>query len=522
MRMACSASAIAVVVAVLVPVEVANAQATTRNVGVTLLRADSAYTRGDYRLARVLYAEVVATDSAQSRAVYRLAQLDASESRALALYRRYIALEPDDPWGHMAEGDLLARMGRWDEGLVAYAGASAVAPGERDVALGRARLLEKAGRPHVAADELAAWTTRHADDGEAWDLLGRSLMRSGRPRAAAPAFERAARLNVRGAAGRLHSARAAAAAAVTPMAASLGDSDGNRTTSVGGSVDIMSADGVRVGAGLQHQQVSNGVEEVQGADLEARMLAALAPGVSLALQGGARRYGNSGSSWTTLHTVVRLRARTPRSGPSIDLRAERVPLGFSPLLITNRVTRTEARMTFEVPASALRFRGTARLGRLEAPGEPANGRGSLDGALVLPLGGGRIQPSVQYRQVGFQRTSAAGYFAPRRVESTEGGVYLDLGEDGPIALAADLGAGMQRVTEHRVPGGPGGPPRGGEPGAWSRMLRAWGQASLALGPARAWYVEVEAYDAPFAMEGAATAGHWRFLSVGTGLRWALR
>jgi predicted Zn-dependent protease len=91
----------------------------------------------------------------------------------------------------MAEGDLLARMGRWEEGLVAYAGASAMAPGERDVALGRARLLERAGRPDDAAAELAAWTTRHPDDGEAWDLLGRSWMRSGRPREAASAFENA-------------------------------------------------------------------------------------------------------------------------------------------------------------------------------------------------------------------------------------------------------------------------------------------------------------------------------------------
>jgi hypothetical protein len=291
---------------------------------------------------------------------------------------------------------------------------------------------------------------------------------------------------------------------------------------VGGSIDAMPADGIRIGAGLQHQQISNEVEDVEGTDLEARLLAALAPGVSLALQSGATRYTTVASPWTALHAAVRLRARTPRFGPSIDLRAERAPLGFSPLLITNRVTRTEARMTFEVPAAALRFRGTARLGRFEAPGEPANGRGSLEGALILPLGGGRIQPMVQYRQVGFQRTSAAGYFAPRRAESAEGGVYLDLGEDGPIALAADLGAGMQRVTEHRVPGGPGGPPRDGVPGPWSRMLRAWGQASLALGPSRAWYVEVEAYDAPFSLEGAAAAGNWRFLSVGTGLRWALR
>ena len=157
-----------------------------------LSRADSAWAADDRARARVLYGEALARDSTQSRAVFRLAQLETDHARALALFRRYIVLEPDDAWGHMAEGDLLARMGRVGEGLVAYAAAHSLAPDERDVALGRARLLERMGRPHEAADELTAWTTRHPDDGESWDLLGRLRSRSGRPKAAIDALERAA------------------------------------------------------------------------------------------------------------------------------------------------------------------------------------------------------------------------------------------------------------------------------------------------------------------------------------------
>jgi hypothetical protein len=70
---------------------------------------------------------------------------------------------------------------------------------------------------------------------------------------------------------------------------------------------------------------------------------------------------------------------------------------------------------------------------------------------------------------------------------------------------------MQRVTEH-----------GGLPGRWSPVWRAWALAALALGPSRSWFVEMEAYDAPFALDGVATADGWRFLSVSSGLRWALR
>jgi hypothetical protein len=78
-------------------------------------------------------------------------------------------------------------------------------------------------------------------------------------------------------------------------------------------------------------------------------------------------------------------------------------------------------------------------------------------------------------------------------------------------MSADVGGGMQRVTPH-----------GAVTGAWSRVWRAWGQAALALGPGRSWFVEIEAYDAPFALDGAAADGSWRFLSVTSGLRWVIR
>ena len=164
----------------------------------------------------------------------------------------------------------------------------------------------------------------------------------------------------------------------------------------------------------------------------------------------------------------------------------------------------------EVPVGAFRVRGGGRFGHLAAMGEPSNGRTGVEGAVVFPLGD-RLQPSIQYRAVGFQRASAAGYFAPRRAETVEGGMYLENGDEGPLSLSADLGAGVQRVTTHD-----------GAAGGWTRVWRAWSQAALAMGPSRFWYVEVEAYDSPFALDGVATTGTWRFLSVSSGVRWAIR
>src|SRR5688572_16774212 len=495
-----------------------HAQSARRLPVATMARADSAWSRGDRAGARVLYAEILASDSAASRAVFRLAQLDESEERALALYRRYIALEPGDAWGHMAEGDLLGRLGRVDDAVVAYAGANAVAPDERDVFIGRARLLDRAGRSLQAADELGAWLTRHPDDGEAWDLLGRARMRGGRPRVATDAFARAAKLGVRGAEGRLRSANAAAAPVVTPEWASLGDSDGNRTTRFGGTIDVAPVDGLRLGAGLRQEAIESDIEHVRGTSMLVRVAAVASPGVTFNAEAGAVRYGgsraehgppNESDSWATLQAGARLRARMQARGPAMDLRIERTALGFNPDLVSNQVTRTEVRAVIDVPVGVLRARGAGRFGRMAAAGESPNGRVSLEGALLMPLGG--VLPSVLYRVSGFDRPSTAGYFAPRRVETMETGAYLEAGEDGPLSLAADLGGGLQRITEHGAPAG-----------SWTRVWRAWAQGAVALGPSRSWSIEVEAYDSPFALEGASAAGSWRFLSVSTGLRWSLR
>ena len=232
----------------------------------TLLeRADEAFANEDRAGARRLYMEALARDSTLSRAVFRLAQLAESPGEQLALYRRYVALQPRDAWGWMAQGDALGRLTRYDEALAAYDRAAAIAPDERDVAIGRARLYQRADRPSDAAAELTRWTARHADDAEGWDLLGRASLRSGRPQRAERAFARAEALGgVKGAGNRRRYARALAAPAVEPLGGYQRDSDGNRTTRIGGLADVMVADGVRLGAGGEHLVIGDGVTSSSG------------------------------------------------------------------------------------------------------------------------------------------------------------------------------------------------------------------------------------------------------------------
>src|SRR5439155_3173066 len=79
------------------------------------------------------YAAVLAADPWNSHATYRLAQLHRHDPRlALRLFRRYVALEPSDPWGYMALAEMLARAGRYSAALRCYDDALRLAPDERD------------------------------------------------------------------------------------------------------------------------------------------------------------------------------------------------------------------------------------------------------------------------------------------------------------------------------------------------------------------------------------------------------
>ena len=131
-------------------------------------------------------------------------------------------------------------------------------------------------------------------------------------------------------------------------------------------------------------------------------------------------------------------------GPALDLRAQRLALGSAPLLVEHRVVRNEARATVEVPLGRLRARGTTRLGVLQALGEVGNQRLENDGALVLPLGTSEL--SAQYHTISYDHAAASGYFAPRRVQSMEGGWYFERGDGVAHDLVSvgrqDIGTGQ--------------------------------------------------------------------------------
>jgi cytochrome c-type biogenesis protein CcmH/NrfG len=506
-----------------------------------LARADSAFAAEDRSLARRLYEQVLKSNPEQSRASFRLAQLQSSPAKAIPYYARYVSLEPGDPWGHMALGDQLARSGKVDAALASYDRANELAPNERDVAIGRARIQSRAGRSIDARQTLSIWTRSHPADGEAWDLLGREQLRSGRPRAAALSFENARRASApRGVDARLRLARSQSATAFQPIVGYQHDSDGNSTVRVGLSADAMVADGVRLGGGFARGSIRDDFESMPFNEATLAVQSRPTADVRLSAEAGFAAFSGAmaQAGWTEPRADVRLRWRRLPNEPALELRAQHLALGSAPLLVANHVARSDIRATLELPVGVLRLRGSGKagvitgtgdstrrgLGRggpitppglgsggaMTAPAERANRRLDGAGALVLPLGAGS-EVSARYQAVTYARESSAGYFAPRVAETMEGTAYLDLGGGGPLSITADLGAGMQRTAL-----------QGESVGRWMAAFRAWTYSSLTLGPGRSLWLEVEAYDAPFAPLGVAAAPSWRYVALTTGLQWTVR
>jgi Flp pilus assembly protein TadD len=225
----------------------ANAQQATQSGSIPrggTAEADAAYAAGDRDRAAREYEAVLATSPDNSRALYMLAQLRRNRTReAIALLERYVRLVPRDAWGHIALGEALGRAGRVTDAEARFDEAERLAPDERDVMVGRARMLSAAGRTDAAIAAYQHWLTHHANDAEAEREVSRQYRRAGRIRSAIRALQVAQRSSPDDrAAHELLMLRALHAPRVEPDAGLSIDSDQNSVWHTGGVAGLPVAD----------------------------------------------------------------------------------------------------------------------------------------------------------------------------------------------------------------------------------------------------------------------------------------
>ena len=478
-----------------------------------LQRADAAYSSGNRELAKSLYRAVLASDPNNSRAAYQLARLSPS-AEAVALLRRYVKLQPEDPWGYMALGDVLAKAGKVDEAIEQYGLARRKAPDESDAYVGLGRILRDAGRTDELVKNYEQWASQQPKNAEAWFELGRARQRAKRYLEAADAY--AASFTIKENDRSLESlgdALAESAFSLRPFLGRSDDSDQDRITLWGLEGEWQFTQRSRLGLHAERNEVKD--PSSSGTVDAVALIAKWQPLNTLKLDGfaGGARLSPDQPGQKAVNRPwagLRLRWTSPEEGPAAELRLRQGPLIATPGLVAQPVELAEIKAGLDLPLSGpFRVRARGQDGVLDA-GTDVNHRTGYQLGPVY-----RWRPAqeigVFYSELGYAHPTAAGYFAPRRVQVVELGAYLEYEGLSPLTFALDAGAGQQRVAR-----------QGEAVGDWIATTRLWALVSWALKPGVHLELELEHYDSPVAGNGVTPTANWSFNSAILSLRFGVR
>lgn len=479
-----------------------------------LKRADRAFAGSRYGEAGSLYACILDVLPHHSRATYQLARLQqAGSAAAIDGFRRYVQLEPDDPWGYMALGDALGSNGDIQGALAEYRKAELLQPDADDVLAGQARWLDAAGR----IDELVSVRKRrariHPDRADLWRELGHALHQAKWYQEAAEAYAYATRIGAdENTFARLEDARLRAGATVLASGGVSLDSDDVELRNRGLRVDW----GVygKARAGLR-------IKDTDAEDPAARANA-LELGFTSVWQPTAafRVEGELGISRMETRVAGRERSHHPRGGlhlrwhgahdaPSADLRINHRVITSSPGLIMDPVEVTEARGWLELPlASGFRIRTGGEYARFDETSQD-NSRAGYQSVLIH-----RFSPefdvSLAWKDQRYGRRSVAPYFSPRRITILELGTYLETSRWWPLTLVVDAGIARQRIE------------RFGEPARrWTMAGRVYAAAEWNLRAGTTAALEYEYNDSPVGGDGVIPASDWSWQALMLTLRHSL-
>ena len=514
--------------------------------------ADSAFEAGDSATARREYESALAADAETSRALYRLGQLARANPRAAEGYfRRYAKMESGDAWGWIALGDILSRQEKHGGALKAYARATSIAPRERDVIIGRARVLAAAGRTDESIVVYEMWINENATDAEAAQELAIQQRRAGRYREADRSFRAANSIEPSPKAERGSKvSRSFAAPAVEILTGGTRDTEENQSARLGAAVSVQAGDRVR-GFVSGGRRWLSGFSEVTVDDamvgLSSRPLASFRFDISGGIsrpqstttltdtipvgdtpigggngQGNGRgRRGGTPPAGTIIQTesessdnvfVGALRGvlKKPGGHSSLDFRLTRTLLDATPVLVINRVVRSEAQARADLEIfRRVKIRGGAKAGSYNATGDDNTRVSLLGGVAVSAFKAGEV--SAVFQRLTFTRPTTSGYFAPKLAQLAELGSYAEFEADLGIVFAVDVGAGAQRLQEFE-----------GAMGDWKPSFRLFASLDVPLKGASAIHFELDSYDSRLGSDAPSSESSWKSVSLSAAVRLALR
>jgi len=522
--------------------------------------ADRAFDDEDTATARREYEAALRENPDASRAMYRLGKLARSNARvAEGFFRRYTKEEVADAWGWTALGDALAAQKKYRDALDAYGKAFLLAPSERDVVIGRARVLAAAGRTDESIRAYESWTSAHAADAEAQRELAAQQRRAGRYRESDRSYRISNSVSASEKAQRGSDvSRGFAAPALEIYTSGSRDSEENQSARAGGTASVQVGDRVRLNLSGGKRWLS-GFSDVTVEDgsigFVSRPLAAL----RFELSGGVSRphstitftdtipsagtgteictpVGNgngrgngrnrtvctpgtpppgtiiqteSASSANLFVGAIRGVLRKPGGRSSLDLRVTRALLDATPVLVINRVTRSEfaGRADVEViPRVKLRFGG--RAGSYDATGDDNTRTSVLGGVAVAATDA--IEVSGVFQRLTFSHATTSGYFAPQAAQLAELGSYAELESENGTVLALDGGVGAQRLQEFSA-----------AMGKWEPSFRLFASLDVPFRPGSALHLEMDSYDSRLGSDAPSSTSSWKSVSLSASLRLAL-
>jgi len=479
----------------------------------SLAQAESAFDQGDVVTAARGYAAVLAVDPTHPRALFRLAQLRRDDSdTATTLLQKYVGIVPSDAWGHLALADAFARGGQADRALRAYGEALAQAPQDRDIRLGRPRLLERMGRTDAAIGAYEAWLAESPADGEALRELAVARQRAGRSQGAARALERAQELapNDTDLARRIDALRVRTAPALEVGFIGGGET-GASTSGASVGAEFPAGDAGRFGVHYQRRRVASFGDAAQTQRFGFSASGRPRSNIQLNLNGGAMwgpSLGDAEASGLHPDVAFRVRRSSAGQGPILLVKAQRDSIAVTPDLVRAPVSRTQVVTSVDVPVGGpWRIRGQTRVAALTR-GDERNRRTGVTAGMGVAIAP-EVRLSSQWHQTRNGNPTARGYFAPAIAEVAEIGLELEREYDR-ATIALDAGGGLQRIQRANQP-----------MGSWAPTLRAWGLVAWNMGMRQQLLLEFESYDSQVS-DAVIVTDRWRYASVTMSFRFALR